>query len=225
LQTQRLLGQQSIGEFMGLHLDTNEVYTVNQAKTGQTWKNGVIINTGKNPTIDERNKKIAENKEKYGLSKEDIDSIELPDRSAEYNKEHDVVHAQSRLHMLRDRLKYLKQVYRERTGESDVEDDEVSTSSKPSVSSKPSISSKADSTKPAAAKKKAATAPKKKAAPKSSATNSKKRKKPDAGEDVPLDPETGEPIDYDPADFASDQEPASDDDFEPKKKKRKTAKK
>jgi len=31
---------------MGLHLDTNEVYTVNQAKTGQTWKNGVIINTG-----------------------------------------------------------------------------------------------------------------------------------------------------------------------------------
>lgn len=116
--------------------------------------------------------------------------------------------------MLRDRLKYLSQVYRERTGESDVEDDEVSTSSKPSVSSKPSISSKADSTKPAAAKKKAAAAPKKKAAPKSSATNSKKRKKPDAGEDVPLDPETGEPIDYDPADFASDQEPASDDDFE-----------
>lgn len=36
---------------MGLHLDTNEVYTVNQAKTGQTWKNGVIINTGSILTI------------------------------------------------------------------------------------------------------------------------------------------------------------------------------
>ncbi len=173
---------------------------------------------------------------RYGLSKEDIDSIELPDRRAEYNKENDVLHAQSRLHMLRERLKYLKQVYRERTGESDLEDDDVSTSSKPSVSSKPSISSKADSTKPAT-KKKASAAPKKKTTAKSS-TNGKKRKKPSS--DVPVDPETGEPIDYDPADFASDQEPASDDDFEasiiifarcmltsfqPKKKKRKTAKK
>lgn len=149
---------------------------------------------------------------RYGLSKEDIDSIELPDRRAEHNKENDVVNAQSRLHMLRERLKYLKQVYRERTGESDLEDDEVSTSSKPSVSSKPSISSKADSTKPAP-KKKAATAPKKKTTAKSGTANGKKRKQP-SGDDAPLDPETGEPIDYDPADFASDQEPPSDDDFE-----------
>ena len=34
LQTQRLLGQQSLAEFMGLHVDTRKVFADNQLKQG-----------------------------------------------------------------------------------------------------------------------------------------------------------------------------------------------
>lgn len=41
-------------------------------------KNNCIINTGDNPTKEERRKRIAENKIKYGISEEQINSIVLP---------------------------------------------------------------------------------------------------------------------------------------------------
>ncbi len=50
MQTQRLLGQQSLGDFMGLHLNLERVFQDNMKKTGVTRKNNFIINTSNNPT-------------------------------------------------------------------------------------------------------------------------------------------------------------------------------
>ncbi len=50
MQTQRLLGQQSLAEFMGLHLDLEVIYHDNMKKTGVLRKNNFIINTNDNPT-------------------------------------------------------------------------------------------------------------------------------------------------------------------------------
>lgn len=52
MQTQRLVGQQSLGDFMGLHLDLEKVFQDNMKKTGVTRKNNFIINTSNNPTKD-----------------------------------------------------------------------------------------------------------------------------------------------------------------------------
>lgn len=50
MQTQRLLGQQSLGDFMGLHLNLERVFQDNMKRTGVTRKNNFIINTSNNPT-------------------------------------------------------------------------------------------------------------------------------------------------------------------------------
>ncbi len=50
MQTQRLLGQQSLAEFMGLHLNLESIYHDNMKKTGVLRKNNFIINTNDNPT-------------------------------------------------------------------------------------------------------------------------------------------------------------------------------
>ena len=50
MQTQRILGQQSLGDFMGLHLKLDKVFQDNMKKTGVTRKNNFIINTNNNPT-------------------------------------------------------------------------------------------------------------------------------------------------------------------------------
>lgn len=50
MQTQRLLGQQSLGDFMGLHLNLEKIFQDNMRKTGVTRKNNFIINTSNNPT-------------------------------------------------------------------------------------------------------------------------------------------------------------------------------
>lgn len=49
-------------------------------------KNNCIINTGNNPNKEERKKRISENKKKYGVSQEEIDSIVLPRFSTELSK-------------------------------------------------------------------------------------------------------------------------------------------
>lgn len=46
LQLQRLLGQQSLSGFMGLHVDIRRVYRDNWKKAGVTRKNGCIVNMG-----------------------------------------------------------------------------------------------------------------------------------------------------------------------------------
>lgn len=48
-QTQRLLGQQSLAEYMHLHLDVDKVATYNHSRTGVQRKSNCIVNTGKNP--------------------------------------------------------------------------------------------------------------------------------------------------------------------------------
>jgi hypothetical protein len=58
MQTQRLLGQQSLGDFMGLHLHLEKVFQDNMRKVGVTRKNNFIINTSNNPTKDERKIRI-----------------------------------------------------------------------------------------------------------------------------------------------------------------------
>eukprot|EP01114_Cavostelium_apophysatum_P013695 TRINITY_DN3376_c0_g1_i2.p1 TRINITY_DN3376_c0_g1~~TRINITY_DN3376_c0_g1_i2.p1 ORF type:complete len:321 (+),score=67.40 TRINITY_DN3376_c0_g1_i2:110-964(+) len=80
LQAQRLCGQQALGDFMGIHLDPEMLWTENNAKQGPdiVRKNGCIVNTGNNPTVEQRRKNIEENKKKFGLSKEEIDAIEMP---------------------------------------------------------------------------------------------------------------------------------------------------
>eukprot|EP01120_Amphizonella_sp_Union-15-10_P017200 TRINITY_DN9485_c0_g1_i1.p1 TRINITY_DN9485_c0_g1~~TRINITY_DN9485_c0_g1_i1.p1 ORF type:complete len:184 (+),score=26.58 TRINITY_DN9485_c0_g1_i1:57-608(+) len=113
LQTQRLMGQQSIGEFMGIHLDPNVIYERNANKTEVVRKNGCIINTGNNPTAKERAIKIQKNKEKYGLSSEIIESIELEDRRSETAQEAEISSKRARLLMLKERLR----VYEEKLEE------------------------------------------------------------------------------------------------------------
>lgn len=73
MQTQRLLGQQSLAEFMGLHLDLERIYARNQerqkAKDGQFQvKGGLLVNTGDNYTKKEVQRKKEENIKKFGLS-------------------------------------------------------------------------------------------------------------------------------------------------------------
>ncbi len=47
-------------------------------KTGVVRKSNCIINTGNNPTRDERKLQIENNRKKYGLSIEEIKSIKVP---------------------------------------------------------------------------------------------------------------------------------------------------
>ena len=81
LQTQRLMGQQSLGEFMGLHVDIERVFIDNSLKTNVTRKNNTIVNMGDNPNREERARKIAENEAKYGLDDATWRSVKLPKRN------------------------------------------------------------------------------------------------------------------------------------------------
>jgi len=76
LQTQRLIGQQSLGEFMGVHLDPREVYMyLMEERKDVKRKNGCIINEGNNPTVDERRQKILQNKQKWAKTPLEIEQI------------------------------------------------------------------------------------------------------------------------------------------------------
>ena len=78
LQTQRLLGQQSLAEFMGLKVDLQQIFLDNKRKKGVTRKNCYIINSGNNMTTAQRDRKRRENQKLYGLTKEQLDAIQLP---------------------------------------------------------------------------------------------------------------------------------------------------
>mmetsp|Transcript_3562 Transcript_3562/g.11069 ORF Transcript_3562/g.11069 Transcript_3562/m.11069 type:complete len:242 (+) Transcript_3562:67-792(+) len=75
LQAQRMVGQQSLGEFMGVHLDCAAVFFENAKRTDVKRKNGMIINTGKNPTPAARKLKIQANIEKYGIPREEYENL------------------------------------------------------------------------------------------------------------------------------------------------------
>ena len=81
LQTQRLMGQQSLGDFMGLHVDIEKVFVDNSIKNNVLRKNKCIVNTGDNPNSEERKKKIEENRMKYGIAMDTVKGIKLPKRN------------------------------------------------------------------------------------------------------------------------------------------------
>lgn len=76
-QLQRMVGQQSIGEFFGLHLDPERIFEANQHREGSR-KNGCLINTGANPTKEEVKKKREENELKFGIPSEERNKIAIP---------------------------------------------------------------------------------------------------------------------------------------------------
>lgn len=78
LQTQRLLGQQSTREFMGLHLFCSRVGLKNAQLLDAPRKNGCIINDGDTISLDESRRRKALNKQLYGLSDAQVAAIVLP---------------------------------------------------------------------------------------------------------------------------------------------------
>jgi hypothetical protein len=82
-QTQRLLGQQSLAEYTGMHLDIDRVRADNNAKQGPEIyrKNSLITNTGGKLSKEARDVLRAANQEKYGLTREQIDAVVLPEAS------------------------------------------------------------------------------------------------------------------------------------------------
>lgn len=78
MQTQRLLGQQSLGDFMGLQIDLQAVFNDNMKKQDVLRKNNCIINTGDNPTKEERKRRIEKHRKMYGLSPAQIRELRLP---------------------------------------------------------------------------------------------------------------------------------------------------
>lgn len=80
LQAQRLFGQQSLAEFAELHVDPLKVFEANAALQGDgvVRKNGMIVNQGAQLTAAETRARIAANRERYGISKEEAEVIEVP---------------------------------------------------------------------------------------------------------------------------------------------------
>lgn len=72
LQTQRLLGQQSLAEFTGLRVDAADVFVVNQERIqqGAKTKMGVVVNQGPNPSRDVVMQRLRENRTRFALSEE-----------------------------------------------------------------------------------------------------------------------------------------------------------
>lgn len=64
---------------MGLKVDINAIFRDNMKKTNATRKSNCIINTGDNPTKEERKRRIQEHQIKYGLSKEELTKLEKPE--------------------------------------------------------------------------------------------------------------------------------------------------
>ena len=80
LQTQRLLGQQSLAEFMGLKLNLEKIYFENKAKQSKEIlrKNNFIINTGDNLTLDDRKLRLKLNQKRFGMDRELLKSLKIP---------------------------------------------------------------------------------------------------------------------------------------------------
>lgn len=77
LQLQRIMGQQSLAEFMGLKVDIDAVYEMNKKRTGKR-KNGCLVNEGDKLTQEIKRELIKLNQDKYGLPQAYIDQLKLP---------------------------------------------------------------------------------------------------------------------------------------------------
>jgi len=82
MQTQRMVGQQSIAQFKGIHLDTRAVWKDVQERhrnnPDSLIKNGLIINSGNNQTKEEKEIMRRSNMKKYTLPRKVIESVRLP---------------------------------------------------------------------------------------------------------------------------------------------------
>jgi len=80
MQSQRLVGQQSLAEFMGLHLDLRAIFSKNQQKEGAgiVRKNGMIIHQGDTLTQVQIKRKKEVIKKAYGLSTSFVCNLKLP---------------------------------------------------------------------------------------------------------------------------------------------------
>jgi hypothetical protein len=87
LQTQRLLGQQSTREFMGLHIWCSKVGQKNALLVDAPRKNGCIINEGRNISPEETVRRKAQNRLLYQLSDAEIAAIQLPSSTARSSAE------------------------------------------------------------------------------------------------------------------------------------------
>lgn len=74
------MGQQSLAEFMGLHLDLEAIWHRNQAKQGPgvLRKYGCLINTGDGLTQQQAKKMREKNKREFGLSSRFVADLHLP---------------------------------------------------------------------------------------------------------------------------------------------------
>jgi hypothetical protein len=77
-QTQRLLGQQSLAEYLHLHLDIDKVAQYNYTRTDVIRKSNCIINTGKNPNPEELQRLREFNAANFGISLEETKKLKLP---------------------------------------------------------------------------------------------------------------------------------------------------
>ena len=77
LQTQRMLGQQSLAAYMGLHVNIRQVFEDNMKKPGLR-KYNCLVNEGDKLTAEMKRRLIAENERLYGLEPEEVEAIELP---------------------------------------------------------------------------------------------------------------------------------------------------
>lgn len=73
-----MLGQQSLAEFLGLHLDIEAIAKKNKENRTAKRKMGLIINTGDKLTTEDKKKKQAENQILYGLSDDYVRDLKLP---------------------------------------------------------------------------------------------------------------------------------------------------
>jgi hypothetical protein len=80
-QTQRLLGQQSLAEYSGMCMDVDAIRSDNNAKQGPETvrKSGLIVNQGGKLSKEGLVALREANLEKYGLSQEEKDAVELPE--------------------------------------------------------------------------------------------------------------------------------------------------
>ncbi|TNV77439.1 hypothetical protein FGO68_gene16130 [Halteria grandinella] len=71
------MGQQSLAEFMGLHVDIDQIAADNRKRQGIR-KFGFLVNQLGKLTPEQKKQLIAENRIKYGLSEEVVANIKLP---------------------------------------------------------------------------------------------------------------------------------------------------
>ena len=74
------MGQQSLGGFLGLHVDIDRIARDNEQKSGYR-KAGFLVNQGDKKTPEERELMKISNQEKYGLTQEYVDFLKLPKKS------------------------------------------------------------------------------------------------------------------------------------------------